>query len=180
MATSWFAEEQRYLHFLVEGENQKWHEFQQAQGELIRPYTFDAQNIKEGILTAAFPKDDFGGQKKFILYYPSRDNYGVTGLWRRQFDNLGIIYNAPKDGWLVCHYPYDTKFKISVDGREVKYYRTNKSFIGFPLAHGEHKILIQYWPQAALRFLLLISAILTTIGLPLLIFLGLRWEQKRP
>jgi hypothetical protein len=178
LTTSWFAEEQRYLHFSVEGEDGKWREFQHAQGELIRPYTFDVQNIKEGVLTAAFPSDDFGGDKKFILYYPSPANDGVTGLWRRQFDNLGINYRAGRNGWLVCHYPYDTKFKISVDGKGVKYYRTNKSFIGFPLTGGEHKILIQYWPQSPLRILLLISACLTTLGLPLLIFLALRWEQR--
>ena len=82
LATSWFAEEQRYLHFLVEGKDGKWQEFQHAQGALIRPYTYDVQNIKEGYLTAAFPKDDFGGDRKFMFYYPSAENDGVTGLWR--------------------------------------------------------------------------------------------------
>jgi len=178
LTSSWFAEEGAYLHFLVEGADGKWREFQPAQGELIRPFTFDVQNIRAGTLTAAFPRDDFDGGKKFILYYPSPDNDGVTGLWKKQFDNLGINYRAGHDGWLVCHYPYDRKFKISVDDREVQYYRTNKSFIGFPLAKGEHKILIQYWPQTPLRFFIFISALLTTLGLPLLIFWALRNEEK--
>jgi hypothetical protein len=179
LASSWFAQEQRYLHFLVEGNDHPLHEFQPVQGELIRPYTFDVQNIKKGMLIAAFPKDDFKAQRKFVLYYPSGHNNGVTGLWQKQFDNLGIVYNAPRNGWLVCHYPYDTKFRINVDGNDVRYYRTNKSFIGFPLSQGKHRILIQYWPHSPLRILLLISAVLTTLGLPILILLGLTWEQEQ-
>jgi uncharacterized membrane protein YfhO len=115
---------------------------------------------------------------KCVLLYPSGDNQGVEGLWRRQFDNLGIIYRARKDGWLVGHYPYDTKWKISVDGNPVAYWRVDKSFIGFPLTRGEHRILIQYWPHSPLRIMLLISALLTTLGLPLLIFLALKWEHN--
>jgi len=178
LASSWFREEQRYLRFFVEGEGQSWRELQATQGELIRPYTFDVQNIKQGEMKAAFPKNDFPLHKRCVLLYPSGENQGVEGLWRRQFDNLGIIYRAKRDGWLVGHYPYDTKWRISVDGKPVAYYRVNKSFIGFPLTQGEHKILIQYWPHSPLRIYLLISALLTTLGLPLLIYLALRWERN--
>jgi hypothetical protein len=179
LASSWFPSEQPYLRFLVDGIGQHWQELQNAQGELIRPYTFDVQNIKKGDLNAVFPKNDFPLSRKYVVLYPSSENQGVERLWRRQFDNLGIIYRAKKDGWLVGHYPYDTKWKISVDGKPVTYYRVDKSFIGFPLTQGEHKILIQYWPHSPLRILLLISALLTTVGLPVLIFLALKWEQGR-
>ena len=179
LASSWFLPESRYLRFLVEGAGQQWQEFQATQGELIRPYTFDVQNIKQGQLNAAFPGNDFPLHHRCVLLYRSGDNQGVVGLWKRQFDNLGLIYNAKKDGWFVGHYPYDTKWRISVDGKPVAYYRVNKSFIGFPLTQGEHKILIAYWPQSPLRILLLVSAILTTLGLPLLIFLALKWENAQ-
>ena len=178
LASSFFSSEQRYLRFLVEDKAQQWKELQPIQGELIKPYTFDVQNIKEGQLKAAFPINGFPMHQKCVLLYPSSENQGVEGLWRRQFDNLGITYRAKRDGWWVAHYPYDRKWRISVDGMTVSYYRVNKSFIGFPLARGEHKILIQYWPHSLLRILILVSAILTTLGLPILIFLGLRWEQK--
>jgi Bacterial membrane protein YfhO len=178
LASSWFLEEQRYLRFFVEGTGQQWQELQAAQGELIRPGTFDVQNIKQGELRAAFSVSDFPMHKKCVLLYPSSENQGVEGLWRRQFDNLGIIYRAKRAGWLVGHYPYDTKWRISVDGKPVTYYRVDKSFIGFPLSQGEHKILIQYWPHSPLRILLLVSAVLVTLGLPLLIFLALKWENK--
>lgn len=179
LATSLFPPEQHYLRFFIEGEGNQWKEFQHAQGELIRPYTFDVQNIQKGVLTSAFPENDYQRHRKYVLFYPSSENQGVEGLWRRQFDNLGITYRAKKDGWLVGHYPYDSKWRISVDGKEVPYYRVNETFIGFPLARGEHKIFIQYWPHSPLRFLLLISAFLTTLGLPILIYLSLRWEQNR-
>ena len=65
-----------------------------------------------------------------------------------------------------------------MDSRQVHFYRANKSFIGFPISKGEHKILIQYWPHSPLRLLLLVSACLTTLGLPLIIILALRWEQR--
>ncbi len=178
LASSLFPSEQRYLRFLVEGTTEAWKELQPTQGELIRPYTFDVQNIKKGDLKAAFPVNDFPLHRKAVLLYPSSENQGVEGLWRRQFDNLGITYRAKRDGWLVAHYPYDSKWRISVDGQPVTYYRVDKSFIGFPLTRGEHKILIQYWPHSFLRILLLISALLASLGLPVLIFLGLRWEQN--
>jgi len=178
LASSWFLPEQHYLRFFIEGTGGQWQELQATQGELIRPYTFDVQNIKKGDLKAAFPKNDFPLHRKYVLLYPSSENQGVEGLWRKQFDNLGIIYRAKRDGWLVGHYPYDTKWRISVDGKKVIYYRVNESFIGFPLARGEHKILIQYWPHSPLRILLLVSAILTTFGLLALIFLALKWEQQ--
>jgi len=177
LASSWFLPEERYLRFFIEGQGGQWQELQAAQGALIRPNTFDVQNIKQGELRAAFSKDTFPMHQRCVLMYSSRANQGVEGLWRKQFDNLGIIYRAKRDGWLVGHYPYDTKFKISVDGKQVIFYRTNKSFIGFPLTRGEHKILIQYWPHSPLRVLLLVSALLTTLGLPVIIFLALRWEQ---
>lgn len=178
LASSWFPSEQKYLRFLVERSQGKWQEFQGAQGRLIVPYTFDVQNMKRGELNAAFPLNDFPMHQQCVLLYPSKANEGVERVWLRQFDNLGIIYRARISGWLVIHEPYDPKWKITVDGNVVDYYRVNKSFIGFPLAAGEHKILIQYWPHSPLRFLLLVSVILTTLGMIVLIFLGMRWEAN--
>jgi hypothetical protein len=178
LASSWFPAEQRYLRFFIEGAGQQWQELSPVQGELIRPNTFDVQNIRKGQLRAMFSKDDFPMHRRCVLLYPSSQNQGVESLWEKQFDNLGIVYRAKRDGWWVGHYPYDKKWRISVDGKPVTYYRVNESFIGFPLSKGEHKILIQYWPGSPLRILLLISALLTTLGLPVLIFLAMKWEKK--
>jgi len=177
LASSWFMPEQKNLRFFAELTDGKWREMVGAQGELIRPYTFDVQNIKKGELKAAFPKDEFPFRKRCAFLYPSPNNPGVAQVWRKQFDNLGVIYRATKDGWFVAHYPYDRKWRILVDGNQVQYYRVNESFIGFPLTRGEHKILIQYWPHSPLRIMLLISALLTTCGLLLLIRKGIQWER---
>src|SRR5262249_37961871 len=146
LASSIFVHEQRYLRFLVQGQG-TWQEFKAAQGELLRPYTFDVQNIHKGQLRAAFPKNDFPFHNKCVLIYPSPENPGVEGLWKKQFDHLGITYRADKDGWLVVHQPYDPKWSISVDGRPTTYYRVNKCFLGFALSGGEHRILMEYWPH---------------------------------
>ena len=135
------------------------------------------QNIKEGKLTAAIPRADFIPGQQFVFFYPSDKNAGVLGLWKSQYDNLGIDYRAQRSGWAVLQYPYDEKWKITVDGKTIKYYRVNKCFVGFPIAQGDHKILIQYWPDTSLRFWLLVSAVLTTVGLPVLIFFALRWGR---
>lgn len=177
-ATTWFLDDQRFLRFRVERGENDWMEFDQTQGELVRPYTFDVQNIKEGMLKAAIPKKDLVSDRKFAFDYPSNRKTGVMNFWQRQYDNLGFDYRAPKTGWLVFQYPYDKKWRITVNGQNTDFYKVNKSFIGFPLSQGDHKILIQYWPDTTLRFWLLVSAILTTLGLLILIFLALRWEQK--
>lgn len=177
-ATTWFADDQKYLRFLIQRKANEWIEFTHTEGEIIRPYTFDVQNIKEGMMMVAIPKYEYIAQQPFAFFYPSDKNNGVVRLWRSQYDNLGIDFHAEKTGWVVFQYPYDKKWKITVDDKVVEYYRVNKSFIGFPLAQGDHKILIQYWPDTSLRFWLLLSAVLTTLGLPLLIYFGLRWEQE--
>lgn len=177
LSTTWFADDQRYSHLLLQRNENDWITANQVQGELVRPYTFDVQNIKEGKLTAAIPRADFIPGQQFVFFYPSDKNAGVLGLWKSQYDNLGIDYRAQRSGWAALQYPYDEKWKITVDGKTIKYYRVNKSFVGFPIAQGDHKILIQYWPDTSLRFWLLVSAVLTTVGLPVLIFFALRWGR---
>jgi len=176
LASSWFYPESQYLRFFVKG-GTSWRELQETQGELIRPYTFEVSNIQQGDLHAAFPKDVFPLGRACSLYYPSPAAQGVERIWRKQFDHWGFIYRAKSSGWLVIHEPYDTKWQIMVDGKKVQYYRANESFIGFYLDQGEHKILIEYWPNTPLRFFLLLSVIMTSASLLVLIFLGLKWEE---
>lgn len=58
-------------------------------------------------------------------------------------DLIGNI-NVTKDGWFTASIPYDENFRITVDGKETEYFRTNTAFIGFPIAAGEHEIAITY------------------------------------
>jgi hypothetical protein len=178
LATTWFTEDTKYLRFSAEHPQKGWIEFTHSQGPLIKPYTFDVQNIHAGRLTAAFPKNDFyAGKFKFL--YAVDKNEGVIRVWRKEHDDLGLTYRAAGDGWCVLHFPYTKKWRIIVDGKPVAYYKANKSFIGFPIKAGDHKILIQYRPGSFLRIALLWSAVVTTVGLIVLIFMAFGWEKKR-
>ena len=156
----------------------KLHEFEPAQGDLLRPYTFDVQNIRDGWVSFSFPGQELLPNRKYVLFFPGPGSEGFTRVVSHQSDQSEFIYRVPTDGWFVFHYPYDNKWKIAVDGSQVHFYKVNKSFIGFPISQGEHKILIQFWPRSPLRALLLVSALLTTLGLPALIFLAFRWERR--
>lgn len=53
--------------------------------------------------------------------------------------------DSSRDGILYLSIPYDDKFKIYVDKREVDYYSLlDNSFIGIDIDKGEHDILVEY------------------------------------
>ena len=52
--------------------------------------------------------------------------------------------SADQDGWFISSVPYDSHFKITVDGQPIKPQIVNTAFLGFPLAQGEHQIEIRY------------------------------------
>lgn len=179
LATTLFSEDKKYLQFMAQRPNGQWVNFKPVQGSLINPYTFDVQHMKEGMLSAAFPKNEYYAGEKFRFLYAVDKSEGVVNVWQQSYDNLGLTYRAQADGWILLHYPFSTKWRISVDGKPVTYYKANKSFMAFPIQAGDHRIHIQYWPHTPLRLMLLISAILTTIGLIALIWFGLRWEKNK-
>lgn len=59
-------------------------------------------------------------------------------------DSLSGNINVTENGWFNISLPYDNNFRITVDGRETEYFRTNMAFIGFPITAGEHEIAITY------------------------------------
>ena len=60
----------RPLRFLMQLSDGKLHEFEPAQGELVRPYTFDVQNIREGWVNFALPADEYLPNRKYVLLFP--------------------------------------------------------------------------------------------------------------
>lgn len=149
-----------------------------AQGNLIQPFTFDIQNMRTGYLTIALSPKSPDSEAKGELTYPADFGGGITGIWRYEPDNLGINYNAEKDGWLVFHYPYDKKWNVLVDGVKKDIYRVNYSFIGIPIGKGDHKILLQYWPQTWLREALALSIILLLVCPILIVFYEVRQQKN--
>lgn len=178
LTSSWFADHQRFLRLSLPSPGEKPVFLNETQGRLIKPYTFDVQNIQEGTLQAALPADEQFLNERFVLEYPSTERDGVYHVGLMTNDKIGFDYRAVRDGWFVMHYPYDPKWKITLDGRVIQYYRANKSFIAFPITKGDRSILIEYWPHSYLREWLAVSALTATIGMPLLIAFGLRYEKN--
>lgn len=55
----------------------------------------------------------------------------------------GTITNK-EAGYFVTSIPYDKGFSVYVDGKETKYTKVNKAFLGFKMSEGEHDIKIIY------------------------------------
>ena len=136
-------------------------ELKAAQGKLVTPWTFDVQNVHTGCLTLLLP-NDFKERGKIQLKVKEID--GLINLWCNEHDRLGWTYEAPQDGQLVIRYPFDTKWRLTVDDRPAEINKVDTYFIGFPLSKGVHKILLEYWPQTLLRFWIALSMLGTFLG----------------
>jgi len=175
-ATNIFTHD-RWVRFFIQSADQKYIELTPVQGQLLRPMTFDVQNIKEGKVFVALPVNTSLVGLKGVLLLKVRDASGITSVWLHHSDDTGITFRAPADGWLGIEYPYDPKWRIDVDGKAAHFYRANKSFMGLPVTQGEHKILIRYWPDSWLRWGLPLSVIISSILFIFLIFYAL-YENK--
>lgn len=72
-----------------------------------------------------------------------RDDLNIDRAFTKGDTIQGSI-NVTHDGWFNLSVPYDKGFKISVDGTDTEYYKTNTAFIGFPIKAGKHNIIIEY------------------------------------
>jgi hypothetical protein len=135
-----------------------YQELSPVQGGIVSGMTFDVNNIRKGWVTAGFSKEQPDKKYSFICY---ENLSGTTGVWKNEWDNLGFDYVSRNNGWLVILFPYDKKWKITVDDKPVEFYRANYSFMALPISEGKHKVLIQYWPDTWLRQFLLVSMLLS-------------------
>jgi len=143
------------------------------QGKLTAPFTYDVQNVQDRKLTVLLPdQESFQAAIRLQVKLPGR----VLNVWKNTYDDLGLTYEAPKDGWLVFNYPYDEKWELSIDGQQTPISKVNRYFIGSPIKGGEHQILLRYWPQTHLRFLIFISMVLSVICLGGIIYDSIKRE----
>jgi hypothetical protein len=147
-----------------------------VQGMLMDPYTFDVQNVREGWLTVLLPAQEIVRDVTLELKVKMPDY--ISDVWRNEHDHLGITFNTPHDGWMILHYPYDIKWHLSVDDKPAALYRVNQYFMGAPVSKGEHRILLTYWPETPLRWLLMISMILTVAVFEGLIIYAF-WQESQ-
>lgn len=59
-------------------------------------------------------------------------------------EEIAGTITALEDGYFVSSLPYDTGYKIMVDGKSIPYEKVNTAFVGFPLEKGSHEITITY------------------------------------
>ncbi len=139
--------------------------FKTAQGNLVVPMAFDVNNARDGWVSFAVLKDFSASGEGLTFAYPIRPKTGMTDVVTNTMDDFGFVYTADRDGWLIVHQPFDTKWKVYLDGKKTDFYKANKSFIGIPIAQGQHTVLLRYWPHTPVRFLLGISIIVSVLFL---------------
>ncbi len=170
LATNVFTDD-RHRFSLRLGARQLW----ATQGKIIGPFAFDVQNMRSHKLVLSLPADwDVRHQ---TLSLEAKPFVGISDIWRNEFDNLGFNYQAPDDGWLVFNYPYDKKWRLTMDGQPVQLFKVNRYFLGTPVNRGEHQLLLQYWPDTPLRVMMGVSIIFTVVAFGGLCFLGIRQES---
>ena len=59
-------------------------------------------------------------------------------------DSIKGSIDVSEDGWFTLSVPYDKGFRVTVDGEETEYYRTNAAFVGFPISAGSHDVEIVF------------------------------------
>ncbi len=171
VATGLFTQDINQLGVSINGES-----LMPVQGKITRPMEFDVNNVRQGLLVISLPTGATTGGKKVVLTVQQSGE--ILDLWRNEYDSIGMTFLASHDGWLVLHLPYDPKWRLTIDGKKAESYKVNKYFIGTPIAQGEHKVLVQYWPQSPLRVLMVISVLLTLMVLAGVIGFALRREHK--
>jgi hypothetical protein len=177
LATSILTKDRKSIDFQIETQADNFVKLEPAQGNIIRPWTFDVQNIRTGWLIAALPVDNFPQGLRYVLRYSIGDQTGFGSILRYTTDSLSFHYYAEQSGWLVVQYPFDKKWKVRINNKNVPFYKTNKYFIGFPIKEGKNKISITYWPDSPLRPMLLISLFLSSMSLLVIIWVLMRDEN---
>ena len=148
-----------------------------VQGQLLWPYTFDINNVREGYLVLLLP-GDFPVERATARLEFSRPP-GIKDVWRNEHDHLGLTVQADRDGWMVFHYPYDKKWQLTVDKKISPLWRVNTYFIGTPLTKGDHQILLEYWPRTQLRLMIKMSIAVVLASFGLLAVYALRQDPEQ-
>ena len=110
--------------------------------------------------------------------YPAQKEVGITNIYQHMSDTLEFDYVAKEDGWLVMHYPYDKKWKMTRNGKLQKLYQANYSFMASPVKKGTQRILLQYWPDTNLRFFIGLSIVISQIVFWFVVYIGIRQKTK--
>ena len=111
-------------------------------------------------------KFNFDTLKKVVNKINSYADYKMISF---KEDRINYKMNVKEEGKCLVTLPYDTGFKVLVDGQEVEYEKIFDFFLGFKLDKGDHEILITYVPSGfKLGLLLSITGLALFVALLIL------------
>lgn len=91
-------------------------------------------------------------------------------------DVINGTISVKSDGWFNLSVPYDKGYRVTVDGNETEYFKTNTAFIGFPISKGDHEIRVEF--EAPLKKEGMIVSLVSLILLGALAVV-IRYRKKR-
>ncbi len=146
-----------------------------AQGALVHPGTFDVNNVRDGYVTVLVKNDKESIQEQVNLTVLTPSD--LIDVWKNTQDEIGITYRFQRNGWWVTHIPYDTKWKLYIDGKHVPIAKVNGYFIGAPVSQGEHQIYLTYWPQSPLRWMIILSTLASLVTMIIVFYMTYRFYR---
>lgn len=73
-------------------------------------------------------------------------NSSVTLDAPQKDSHLTGTVSAQADGYVLCMIPYETGWKVTVDGEEVTTEKGDLGFVAFPVTKGEHRLTLTFHP----------------------------------
>ena len=141
MATNLFTADRDAIRLRLDGK-----ELAPAQGRLIRPFTFDVRNVATDRLVVALPPGASAetGFELSVLVDPV-----LKDVRPNTDDTVGLVVEAPAEGWLVWRAPYEDAWRATLDGEPAPIYIADRTVMAVPVPAGRSTIVFSYRPPQA-------------------------------
>ena len=148
----------------------------EVQGHFSQPFQFDVQNFEKGKVAISIPQP-FSFERAELKWSLPRTRV-VPEVY--QPDRMVLSVDAPREGWLLAHIPFDPRWEAQVNGQAVSPVAANRAFLGVPVKAGINTVEIRYWPGSPLRILIPISILVSFGCLVYVIIKGNRKQLAEP
>jgi uncharacterized membrane protein YfhO len=104
------------------------------------------------------------------------DELKVGGFNVTEYSDTKLVgtLNAESDKAVLTTIPYDSGWKVYVDGEKVETYKSVETFVGFDISEGNHTIVMKYRPT-----ILYIGILTSLAGVGLFVILIILDKKKR-
>ncbi len=102
------------------------------------------------VLEVTFKEGEYKVNNCFVYEVDNEDlkndfDSFIVDMDKTKGDYIYGEIEVKSDSIFVLNIPFDSNFKIKVDGKEVDYKLVNESFIGFDIKEGTHNIEVEYF-----------------------------------